>query len=164
MIERGGRGRPSAAGALAFALLLAAADAGAQGIQRCEGPGGRVTYANDACPEGTRPVRTVDTAPAPSPEAQQAARDQAARNAAAAQTLAEQRRAQQAAGAQRERETQRQREAQRATDCAYLKGEIQSTYRMRNMLVNRPYYSLDDLAAMDQHAAQLTADFQRACR
>jgi uncharacterized iron-regulated membrane protein len=152
--------RAALAGALLALIPLGAA---AQGIQRCEGPGGRVTYANDTCPEGTRPVRTVDAAPAPTPEAQQAARDKAARDAAAAQALSEQRRTQQAATAQRERDAQRQRESQRAADCAYLRGEIQSTYRMRNMLVNRPYYSLDDLAAMEQHAAQLTADYQRTC-
>ena len=68
-------------------LLLASGLAGicgasqAQTIQRCEGPDGRVTYSNGACPSGTRAVREVDTSPAVSPADQKAARDRAQRDA-----------------------------------------------------------------------------------
>ena len=68
-------------------LLLASGLAGhfgvsqAQPIQRCEGPDGRVTYSNGACPSGTRAVREVDTSPAVSPADQKAARDRAQRDA-----------------------------------------------------------------------------------
>jgi hypothetical protein len=34
---------------------------------------------------------------------------------------------------------------------------------MRNMLVNRPYYSLDDLNQMDQHSMQLITECKRVC-
>jgi hypothetical protein len=128
----------------------------AQQIQRCEGAGGQVTYSNSECPEGTKPIKAVQSAPAPTPEVQRAARDQAARDAQAAAQLAEQRKAQQATAAQ-------QRQDQRIADCAYLRGEIDSIRRLRNVMVNRPYYSLDDLEQMDQHAAQLTAEYRRVC-
>jgi len=36
-------------------------------------------------------------------------------------------------------------------------------HRMRNLMVNRPYYSLDDLEQMDRHAEQLTTDYRRVC-
>jgi hypothetical protein len=148
--------RPAAL--LASLLAVAASGPGfAQQIQRCEDSRGKITYSNADCPEGTKPVRSVQAEPAPSPEAQQAARDKAARDAQAAQQLAEQRRSQQATAA-------KQRQQQRDADCAFLQGEIQSTQRMRNMLVNRPYYSLDDLEQMDQHAMQLMTEYERVCR
>jgi hypothetical protein len=136
--------------------LIVPATVAAQPIQRCEGAGGRVTYSNSECPEGTKPIKSVQAAPVPPPEAQRAARDQAARDARAARQLAEEQKAQQAA-------VVRQQQDQRVADCAYLRGEIDSIRRLRNAMVNRPYYSLDDLEQMDQHAAQLTAQYRRVC-
>ena len=134
-----------------------------QPIERCEGPGGRITYSNAECPEGTRAVKALQPPPAPSPEAQKAAQANAAREAEAAQQMAEQRRSQQTATAQLQQQGQQQQRDQRNADCAYLQGEIQSVYRMRNMMVNRPFYSLDDLENMNRHAEQLTADYHRVC-
>jgi hypothetical protein len=136
--------------------FITPATVAAQPIQRCEGAGGRVTYSNSECPEGTKPIKAVQAAPIPTPEAQRTAREKSARDAQAAQQLAEQRRAQQTTAAQ-------QQQDQRVADCAYLRGEIDSIRRLRNALVNRPYYSLDDLDQMDQHAAQLTAQYRRVC-
>ncbi|HTN49274.1 MAG TPA: DUF4124 domain-containing protein [Burkholderiaceae bacterium] len=144
---------------VAFALPVATA----QQIQRCEGAGGGITYSNAKCPTGTTPVKSLQPADTPSAEAQQAARERAARDAEAAQQLAQQRRTQQAALAQQQQQTQQVRNEQRKADCAYLQGEIQSVHRMRNLLVNRPYYSLDDLEQMDRHAEQLVADYRRVC-
>ncbi len=141
--------------ALPLAVVLCSSSV-AQQIQRCEDTRGRITYSNADCPEGTRPVRSVQSAPAPSAEDMQSARDKAERDAQTAKQLSDQRRSQQAATAQHN-------EQQRKADCAYLQGEIQSLQRMRNMLVNRPYYSLDDLNTMDQHAMKLTADYRRVC-
>jgi hypothetical protein len=139
----------------ALALTLPVAS-GAQTIQRCEAADGRISYSDAECPAGTKPVKALSAAPAPSPQAQQAARDQAARDAQAAQKLAEQRRVQQAATEQKQRE-------QRTADCAYLRGEIDSIRRLRNALVNRPYYSLDDLDSMDRHASELLTQYRRVC-
>jgi hypothetical protein len=141
--------------ALPLAVLLCGS-ALAQQIQRCEDARGRITYSNADCPDGTRPVRSVQSAPTPSAEATQSAREKAERDAQTARQLSDERRSQQSAAAL-------QKEQQRKADCAYLQGEIQSLQRMRNMLVNRPYYSLDDLNTMDQHAMMLMADYRRAC-
>jgi sensor histidine kinase YesM len=105
----------------------------------------------------------VPTAPQPSTEAQQAARERAARDAQSADQIAQQRRSQQTALAQQQQQTQQQQREQRKADCSFLQGEIQSVHRMRNLLVNRPYYSLDDLEQMDRHAEQLVADYRRVC-
>ncbi len=133
-----------------------ACSANAQQIQRCEDTGGRITYSNAACPEGTHSSTEVKSAPAPSPEAQAAARDKAARDAQAAAALAKQRQSQQTSVAQ-----QQQKEI--AANCAYMRGEIDSLRRLRNVVVNRPFYSLDDLQQMDDHAARLVADYRRVC-
>jgi hypothetical protein len=34
---------------------------------------------------------------------------------------------------------------------------------MRNVVVNRPYYSLDDLNQMDQHVMRRMTGYERAC-
>ena len=127
-----------------------------QSIQRCEGPGGKITYSNSECPEGTKAAKSVAVPPAPTPDAQQAARTRAASDAARAQQLATERQTQQS-------QAQAQRQSQQEADCAYMRGEIDSIRRLRNALTNRPYYSLDDLEQMDQHAARLIADYQRVC-
>jgi Domain of unknown function (DUF4124) len=141
------------------AWLLALAIPGtllAQQIQRCEGPGGKITYSNTECPAGTQSVKAMQAAPAPSPEAQKAARDKAAIDAQAAQQLGQERQQQQALATT-------QQQSQRDADCAYLRGEIDSTRRLRNALVNRPIYSLDDLDQMDRHVTGLQEQYRRAC-
>lgn len=143
----------------AFACLAFAAhsiEVRAQSIQRCEGATGKITYSNGDCPEGTRPVRSVQTDPPPTPEAQQAARAKADSDDRRAQQLAAKRQVQQV-------QVQEQQQTQRQADCAYLRGEVDSTRRMRNLLVNRPYYSLDDLEQMDQHAERLMSEYRRVC-
>lgn len=141
------------------ASLLALAIPGAllaQQIQRCEDARGKITYSNTECPAGTSPVKALQAAPAPTPEAQQAARDKAARDAQAAQQMGEQRQQQQAISTA-------QQQSQRDADCGYLRGEIDSIRRLRNALVNRPFYSLDDLDQMDRHVAGLQDQYRRVC-
>lgn len=141
------------------ASLLALAIPGAllaQQIQRCEDARGKITYSNTECPAGTSPVKALQAAPTPTPEAQQAARDKAARDAQAAQQMGEQRQQQQAISTA-------QQQSQRDADCGYLRGEIDSIRRLRNALVNRPFYSLDDLDQMDRHVAGLQDQYRRVC-
>jgi hypothetical protein len=128
----------------------------AQQIQRCEDASGKITYSNTECPSGTSPVKALKAAPAPSPEAQQAARDKAARDAQEAQQLGQQRQQQQAIATA-------QQQSQRDADCAYLRGEIDSMRRLRNAVVNRPFYSIDDLDQMDRHVAGLQEQYRRVC-
>jgi hypothetical protein len=145
---------PSVACICLTALL--ASELLAQAIQRCESPGGSITYSNTDCPPGTRPVRSVAPAPQPSPEAREAAAARAKRDAEQAGAYEDQRRRQQAEAAQ-------DQAVRRTADCNYLEAEINTTRRMRNMLTNRPYYSLDDLNRMDEHAERLVAEYRRVC-
>ncbi len=115
-----------------------------------------MTYSNSECPEGTKPIKAVQAAPVPPPEAQRAARHQVRACQGRPGSLRKNRRRTQAAVVQ-------QQQDQRVADCAYLRGEIDSIRRLRNAMVNRPHYSLDDLEQMDQHAAQLTAQYRRVC-
>lgn len=71
---------------LAAALASLSPGIAAQDMQRCEAPDGRVTYAQGACPPGTKAVRALPPASAPSPTDRRAAEQRAqqdARNAAA---------------------------------------------------------------------------------
>lgn len=73
--------------AIATALAAAAGAVGAQDVQRCDGPDGKVTYANGPCPEGTRPVRTLPPAQPPSAADQKAARERARQDQRDAEAL-----------------------------------------------------------------------------
>ena len=73
--------------AIVAVTIAAAAAAQSANVQRCEGKDGRVTYSNTQCPEGTVPVRKVNTDPPVSVEARKAAQDLAKKDAAAAQQL-----------------------------------------------------------------------------
>jgi hypothetical protein len=150
--------RPSLFGAT---LALVTAGVCAQSIQRCEGGDGRVAYSEGACPPGTRAVRSIAPPARPSPEAQKAARERAQRDKEVAQTLAAQR--QPAAAARTGQAYVPVEEARRAADCAYLRAELDSSRRLRNVLTTRPYYSMDDVDQMDAHEAALAADYRRFC-
>jgi hypothetical protein len=71
---------------LLAALLTVSPPLIAQEVQRCEAPDGRASYAQGPCPPGTRPVRTLPPAEAPSAADRKSARErgeQDVRNAAA---------------------------------------------------------------------------------
>ncbi len=73
-------------GLLTAVVALGTLPAAAQEMQRCEGPGGKVSYAQGACPPGTTAVRTLPPATTPSSADQKAAQQRAQqdlRNAAA---------------------------------------------------------------------------------
>ena len=71
-----------------FTLALSAAvSAQSSGVQRCESKDGRVTYSNTQCPEGTAPVRKVNTDPPVSVEAKKAAQELAKKDSAAAKQI-----------------------------------------------------------------------------
>lgn len=145
---------------MAVAVCLLAAAASAQSIQRCESASGAISYSNEACPAGTKPVKSLPAATQPSAEAQEAARAKVKRDEAATRELDASRKQQQSQAAVQQAT---QQSDQRAADCAYMRAEIDSVRRMRNMLTNRPYYSLDDLEQMDKHSAKLTTEYQRVC-
>ena len=70
------------------------ADAQPGHVQRCESKDGRVTYSNTQCPDGTVPVRKVNTEPPVSSDATKAAQEQAKKDAATAKQMEKERAAQ----------------------------------------------------------------------
>lgn len=146
---------------VAAGLTLVTSGVCAQTIQRCEGGDGRVAYSEGPCPPGTRAVRSIAPASRPSPEAQTEARERVQRDKEVAQALAAQR--QPAAAARTGQAYVPVEEARRAADCAYLRAEIDSNRRLRNVLTTRPYYSMDDVDQMDARDAALASDYRRFC-
>jgi Domain of unknown function (DUF4124) len=131
-------------------------------ITRCEGADGRVSYSNAECPPGTRAVRPVAPAAQPSEQAQKEARERAQRerDQAKAQVAPQQ---PTAANARPDPGYVPVEEARRAADCAYLRAELESNRRLRNVLTTRRYYSTEDVEQMDAREAVLSADYRRFC-
>jgi Skp family chaperone for outer membrane proteins len=80
------------AGALTALLLALCTTAAAQTV-RCESPDGKVTYANVACPEGSKAVRTLPPADAPKPADAKAAQERLKADQQQAQKIDRQRQA-----------------------------------------------------------------------
>jgi hypothetical protein len=147
---------------LAAGLTLGPATLLAQSIQRCEAADGSIAYSNEPCPPGTRAIRALPPATQPSADAQQAARERSQRERELALSLA----------AQRGGETPARprggavvplEEAQRAVDCAYLRAELDSNRRLRNVLTTRRYYSTEDVELMDARNTELAENYRRFC-
>lgn len=146
---------------LVAVLALMSAGPGAQTIQRCEGPEGRIVYSNAECPPGTRAVKALPPATQPSPEAQESARARAERDRNTAKALQAQR--EPAAPISRGQAVVPAEEARRAADCAYLRAELDASRRLRNILTTRRYYSTEDVEQMDRREAELAEDYRRFC-
>jgi hypothetical protein len=131
-------------------------------ISRCEGADGSISYSNAECPPGTRDVRPVAPAAQPDPQAQKEARERVQREKDLAKGLA----AQGQPANPQARPGQAYvpvEEACRAADCAYLRAELESNRRLRNVLTTRRYYSTEDVEQMDAREAELAADYRRFC-
>lgn len=89
---------PALRAGIALATLLASS-AVAQTL-RCETADGTVTYANVACPAGSKPVRTLAPVEAPAPENVRAARERAQADRKQVQAIEARRRAEEAERAQ----------------------------------------------------------------
>lgn len=121
-----GRTAVAAAAALLSAWIGAfAADASAQAaqMQRCESPDGKVTYANVACPEGTKPVRAVAPAAGPSADDARAARERLKADQQQVQKI-DKARAAEEAQQQRERAAQARQAADRERACRKLAARV----------------------------------------
>ena len=131
-------------------------------ITRCEGTDGRVSYSDAQCPPGTRAARSVATPAQPTDEARKAARERAQREKDLAASLASER--QPSGGQARAGQAYVPvEEARRAADCAYLRAEIESNRRLRNVLTTRRYYSTEDVEQMDARESELSAEYRRFC-
>ena len=134
----------------------------AQAIQRCEAADGSTSYSNAACPPASRAVKALPPAIQPSEEAQKEARERLQRDKDASRLLEAQRQP----GHAQARTGQAYvsvEEARRAADCAYLRAELDSNRRLRNVLTTRRYYATEDVEQMDAREAELAADYRRFC-
>jgi hypothetical protein len=122
--------------ALLALALLHSASAQTGSVHRCEGKDGRVTYSNTQCPEGTVPVRKVNTDPPVDVQARQAAQDQAKRDSAAVKQL-ERERAQQEARDRRQADARAKTEAKVAERCERARRDLERAQATRTDLGRR---------------------------
>jgi hypothetical protein len=108
--------------ALPLALLAASPSLLAQTV-RCESADGKVTYANVACPEGSRAVRTLPPAHPPSTADTNAARERLKADQQQLQKLDQQRKAEEAQR-ERERTAEAKRKDKRDLECRKLARQV----------------------------------------
>lgn len=145
------------------AAVAGAASAQSASVQRCEGKDGRVTYSNTQCPEGTVPVRKVNTDPPVSVEARQAAQDLAKKDAAAAKQL-EKDQAQQDARDSKQADERAKADAKARERCERAKRDLDRARTTRAELGGRAakveQLQKADLA-ISRHEAEVAKDCPR---
>ncbi len=130
--------------------LFCATVASAQAL-RCEDAAGKVSYAQDACPTGTRVVRTIEAQAAPKAEDQTAARARALADAKALEKLQKQQQAEEARTAKSQRAAEarskerlrtckrlalRMKQAQDDLQAAPLQKQAEATRRLKKAQEN----------------------------
>lgn len=157
------------AGTFVLTVALAAATASAQQVHRCEGKDGKVTYSNTQCPEGTAPVRRVNTDPPLRIEDQQAAKDRARKDAAEVKQ-SEKERAQQEANEQRaaneqkknEAKEQKKSEAKVQQTCDRARRELDKARSKRAELYAQAT-TVERMQKADREISRREADVARDC-
>jgi hypothetical protein len=147
-------------------LALLAAAAAAQGVQRCEAPDGKVTYSNTKCPEGTTPVRQVNTSPPIAVDEQKAARDRARRDAAEARDVdksREQEAAREKAEAERAAAEQKKAQAKARERCDKARAELERARNTRASLMQQRAATIEEMQKADRDIGRREADVSRAC-
>lgn len=150
-------------------LVGTAAIAQSQQVHRCEGKDGKVTYSNTQCPEGTKPVRKVNTDPPVKVEDQQAAKDRAKKDAAEVKQI-EKERAQQDAKEERDAEdqkkaaaTEQKKAAAKAQGkCDRAKKELEKARTTRAELYARAT-TVEKMQKADREISRREADVARDC-
>jgi hypothetical protein len=146
--------------ALATALLAAAALAQQQ-VHRCEAKDGKVTYSNTQCPEGTTPVRKVNTDPPVRVEDQQAAKDRAKKDAAEVKQI-EKERAQQEAKDQNAAKAQKKNETKPQEKCDRARGELEKAKATRAELYAKAT-TVERMQQADRDITRRETDVARDC-
>lgn len=149
--------------ALTVAALALAAAVSAQpsSVQRCEGKDGRVTYSNTQCPEGTVPVRKVNTDPPVSIEAKKAAEELAKKDTAAAKQV-EKEQAQQEARDRKQAEERAKADAKAKEKCERAKRDLERAKATRTELGSRAA-TVEKMQKADREIARYEADVPKAC-
>jgi hypothetical protein len=143
------------------AAVAGAASAQSASVQRCEGKDGRVTYSNTQCPEGTVPVRKVNTDPPVSVEARQAAQDLAKKDSAAAKQL-EKDQAQQDARDRKQADERAKADAKARERCERAKRDLERARTTREELGGRAT-KVEQLQKADLAISRHEADVAKDC-
>jgi len=152
---------PPLARLLLAGLALIPAALAAQSIQRCESKDGRVTYSNTTCPDGTVPVRKVNTAPPVSVEERKAAQDRARKDSAAATQL-DKERAQQEARERKLAEERARAEAKARERCEQARRDLERGRNARAEM-NARAATIAQLQKADQEIGRREAEVAREC-
>lgn len=122
---------------------------------RCESPDGKVTYANVACPDGTRPVRTLPPPDPPSAGDAKAARERARADQEQVQKLERARQAEEAERA-RQRTAAAKLKEKHDAQCRKLAQRVGDAEQalQRSALKNRETAEARLRKAREQHAAE----------
>jgi hypothetical protein len=144
-----------------LALLAASSASFAQQVQRCESADGKVTYSNTKCPEGTAPVRSVNTSPPVAVDEQKAAKERARRDAAEAKAI-DKARAKDEAQDQRAAAEQKKAQAKERERCDKARRELAQAKDARAALHRQPA-TIQQIQKSDGEIAKREAEVARAC-
>ncbi len=144
-----------------LALLAACSACAAQQVQRCESQDGKVTYSNTKCPDGTSPVRSVNTSPPVAVDEQKAAKERARRDAAEAKAI-DKARAKEEAQDQRAAAEQKKAQAKERERCDKAKDALAQAKDARAELHRQPA-TIQQIQKSDGEIAKREAEVARAC-
>ncbi|HTN49273.1 MAG TPA: DUF4124 domain-containing protein [Burkholderiaceae bacterium] len=146
---------------LQLGLLLGAAMASAQNVQRCESADGKVTYSNTQCPEGTSAVRKVNTAPPVAVDEQKAAKDRAKHDAAEAKAV-DKTRAQEQTRVDREAADRKKAEAKTRERCERAQKDLERARSTRASLDQRAA-TIEQMQKADKEISRREGEAAKAC-
>ena len=133
----------------------------AQSIQRCESKDGRVTYSNTACPDGTVPVRKVNTEPPIRVDDRKAAQERIRKeNAAAKQVDKEQ--AQQEARDRKQADERAKADAKAKERCDVARRELERSMASRAEVNARPS-TAEKIEKAESEIKRRESDVKRDC-
>jgi hypothetical protein len=146
---------------LTVALLVACGACLAQQVQRCESPDGKVTYSNTKCPDGTTPVRNVNTSPPVVVDEQKAAKERAKREADEVKAI-DKARAKEEAEVQRAAADQKKAQVKDRERCEKTKRDLAQAMDARAELHRKPA-TIQQMQEADSDIAKREAEVARAC-
>lgn len=152
---------PVVALCLTGALITIGADSHAQSVQRCESSDGKVTYSNTQCPDGTKPVRNVNTSPPVAVDQQKAAKERAKRDATEVKAI-EKSSDKEAADAQRAAAEQKKAQAKERERCDKAKKELAQAMDTRAAL-HRKGATIQQMQKAEDEIAKREKDVAKTC-
>lgn len=149
--------------AVAVIAVSAAFAAAAQpsNVQRCESKDGRVTYSNTQCPDGTVPVRKVNTEPPVSVDEKKAAQEQARKDTAAAKQV-DKERTQQENRERKQAEERAKAEAKAKERCDRAHRDLDRAKATRVQLDERAM-TVEKMQKADREIGRREADVVKEC-